>query len=153
MNDAEYKPVQPYHFTDAVSDNAVKFINEHDRSKPFFMYVAYTAAHWPMHARPRDIKKYDGMYDEGYQPIREARLKKMIKLGLIAEDTEMTPLVGDWDAVEDKEWESATERVRRDVVLAPYLPVVVGQAAGTFGYLSPAHALGRRPHVGRHHGT
>lgn len=110
-NDPEYQPDEEYHFTDAVSDNAVRFIKEHDSEKPFFMYVAYTAAHWPMHARPRDIAKYDGMYDQGYDPIRQQRLTKMKRLGLVSPDTEMSPLVGQWNKVEDKPWESACMEV------------------------------------------
>ena len=39
-------------------------------AKPFFMYVAYTAAHWPMHALPQDMAKYEGKYDGGYTPAR-----------------------------------------------------------------------------------
>ena len=53
LNDPEYKP-ESYYFTDAVSDNAVKYIAEHQKEspdKPFFMYVGYTAAHWPMPRR------------------------------------------------------------------------------------------------------
>lgn len=106
VNDEKYQPKEPYHFTDAVSDNAVMFINEHDSSKPFFMYVAYTAAHWPMHARPRDIAKYQGKYDEGYEPIRQKRLEKMKKLGVIAADSDIGTTVGNWESVPDKEWES-----------------------------------------------
>ena len=111
VNDPEYQPDEPYHFTDAISDNAVKFINEHKTSDPFFMYVAYTAAHWPMHARSRDIAKYEGKYDQGYNPIRKARFKRMKKLGVIAPDAELSPLVGNWDAVPDKEWEAACMEV------------------------------------------
>ena len=110
-NDGEYQPKAPYHFTDAVSDNAVKFINEHPDDKPFFMYVAYTAAHWPMHARVRDIQKYEGVYDDGYQGIRKARYEKMKALGVIAKDTELSPAVANWESVEDKEWESACMEV------------------------------------------
>lgn len=111
VNDADYQPEDPYHFTDAVNDNAVKFIREHDAAKPFFMYVAHTAAHWPMHARPRDIAKYDGNYDQGYEPIRRTRFEKMKKLGVITSDTELSPLVGDWDKIDDKEWEAACMEV------------------------------------------
>lgn len=111
VNDSDYQPDEPYHFTDAISDNAVKFINEHDNKKPFFMYVTYTAAHWPMHARPRDIAKYDGKYDDGYDSIRKSRLEKMKRLGVVSADAEMTPLVGDWDKIQDKEWESACMEV------------------------------------------
>lgn len=57
-NDPEYQPEQ-YYYTDAISDNAVKFVNEHGKGDdPFFMYVSYTAAHWPMHALEKDIAKY-----------------------------------------------------------------------------------------------
>jgi arylsulfatase A-like enzyme len=110
-NDGEYQPREPYHFTDAVSDNAVKFIDEHSDDKPFFMYVAYTAAHWPMHARDRDIQKYEGVYDDGYQGIRQARYEKMQALGVISKKAELSPAVGDWTSVEDKEWESACMEV------------------------------------------
>jgi arylsulfatase len=75
------------------------------------MYVAYTAAHWPMLARPRDITKYEGKYDEGYDPIRNSRLEKMKQMGVVAPNAEMSPLVGDWNQVEDKEWESACMEV------------------------------------------
>ena len=58
--DPEY-PATDFYLTDAFNDHAVKFVNEHAKQqagKPFFMYLAYTAAHWPMHARPADIAKY-----------------------------------------------------------------------------------------------
>jgi len=106
VNDPEYAPDEPYHFTDAVSDNAIKFIDEHESDKPFFMYVTYTAAHWPMHARPRDIKKYEGKYDVGYDPIRMARLEKMKSLGVISADSKITNVADDWDSVPDKQWEA-----------------------------------------------
>ncbi|MCP4774255.1 MAG: arylsulfatase [Planctomycetaceae bacterium] len=110
-NDDGYQPTEPYHFTDAVSDNAVKFINEHPDDKPFFMYVAYTAAHWPMHARVRDIEKYEGVYDGGYQGIRQARYEKMKALGVISKKAELSPLIGEWANVEDQEWEAACMEV------------------------------------------
>ena len=110
-NDPDYKPSQSYHFTDAISDNAVKFVKEHKGDNPFFMYVSYTAAHWPMHAREQDIEKYDGKYDQGYVSVRKARLERMKEMGLIDKGTKMTPTVGDWSKVKDKEWESACMEV------------------------------------------
>ncbi len=107
--DAEYKPAT-YYYTDAMSDHAVRFVGEHVKDhaqKPFFMYVAYTAAHWPMHALPADIQKYKGKYDGGYEPIRKARFEKTAKLGLIDPKQGMSPQTGDWDKVADKKWEAA----------------------------------------------
>ena len=99
-----------YYYTDAISDHAAKFVGDHakDHAKnPFFMYVTYTAAHWPMHALPEDIKKYAGKYDAGYEPIRKARFEKAAKLGLIDPKQGISPQAGEWDKVSDKKWEAA----------------------------------------------
>ena len=107
-SDPEY-PEKDFYLTDAFSDHAVKFVNSHAKQqpeKPFFMYLAYTAAHWPMHARPKDIAKYKGKYDSGYTPVRQARLEKMRKLGLLDRSSQLSPQFGDWGKVERKEWEA-----------------------------------------------
>jgi len=106
--DPEYKP-SLYYYTDAISDHAVRYIREHVASpekKPFFMYVAYTAAHWPLHALEEDVAKYRGRYDGGYEPIRRARFERVKQLGLISPNWELTPQAGNWDEVEHKEWEA-----------------------------------------------
>ena len=107
-NDPEYKPKQ-FYYTDAISDNATKYIREHceeSREKPFFMYVAYTAAHWPMHALEKDIAKYKGKYDKGYEHYRRQRFERMKRMGLIDEGWELSPKAGDWEQVEQKQWEA-----------------------------------------------
>ncbi|MGJ8695747.1 MAG: arylsulfatase [Verrucomicrobiaceae bacterium] len=113
-NDPEYQPEGTWYYTDAISDNTVKYIHDHHqhhRDKPFFHYVSYTAAHWPMHALPEDIAKYEGKYDQGYAPIYEARLKKMKSLGLIDPAWQIPGPIGDWSKVELKKWESACMEV------------------------------------------
>ena len=103
-NDPEYRP-ETYYYTDAISDNAVKYIREHDKDKPFFMYVAYTAAHWPMHALEKDIAKYKGVYDEGWDAIREARYEKTRSLGLVDENCKLAPAVNPgWENEKEKAW-------------------------------------------------
>jgi len=105
--DKEYEP-ETYYFTDAISDNAVTYIKDHQqqhRNKPFFIYVAYTAAHWPMHALPKDIAKYKGHYDAGYDAVRKARYAKARKEGVIGDESMLTPTVGDWANVKNREWE------------------------------------------------
>lgn len=106
--DPEYKP-ERYYYTDAISDHAIRFIREHvaqNSDQPFFMYVAYTAAHWPLHALEEDIAKYHGKYDGGYEPIRRARFERLKKMGIINPNWELSPQHGDWDRVEHKEWEA-----------------------------------------------
>jgi arylsulfatase len=109
--DPAYQPKEQFYYTDALSDNAIKFISEHQRAKPFFMYLTYTAAHWPMHARERDIAKYQGKYDQGYEPWRRARYEKARRLGLLDARWPLAPPVGEWDEVKDKPWEARTMEV------------------------------------------
>jgi arylsulfatase len=109
FDDPEYRP-ETYYYTDAISDHAVRYVREHSEANtgsPFLMYVAYTAPHWPLHAKPADIAKYDGRYDVGYDPIREARFQKAIEAGVISPGQSMAPTAGRWDDVDDKAWESA----------------------------------------------
>lgn len=105
LNDKEYQPKE-YYFTNAVSDNSVKFIKERDKAKPFFMYVAYTAAHWPMQAPEKEIQKYKGRYDDGYDTIRNARFQRMKKLGVIDNDIQLSPpdeeATPSWDKEKNK---------------------------------------------------
>ena len=107
-NDPEYKPKKEWFYTDAISDQTVRYIEEHVKAKPndpFFCYVSYTAAHWPMHARDEVIEKYKGKYDAGYKVIREARFKKMKELGIIKKDSKLSPQPWEWGRVKEEEWE------------------------------------------------
>ena len=108
--DPEYKP-KTFYYTDAINDHAVRYIREHKGDAPFFIYVAHTAAHWPMHALPEDIAKYKGKYDGGYTPIRRARFAKMKKLGVIEKHWKLSPQAGNWSGVSDKKWEAACMEV------------------------------------------
>jgi arylsulfatase len=108
FNDAEYKPDQ-YYFTHALSDHAVRYISDHRREhaeQPFFLYLAYTAAHWPMQALESDIAKYRGKYNAGYEAIRRARYERGKQLGTIDPNWELSETFGDWNEVENKEWEA-----------------------------------------------
>jgi arylsulfatase len=99
-------PTDGYYYTDAISDNAAKFIREHDLSKgdePYFLYVAYTSPHWPLHAKPHDIERYRGKYVKGWDALRAERHERMIEMGLVEESWEITPRdakVKSWEDVD-----------------------------------------------------
>lgn len=108
-DNTQIPPGENFYYTDAISDRTVKYINQHESDDPFFIYVAYTAAHWPMHALPEDIKKYEGKYDRGWDVMRQERYDRMIKMGLIDEKWAMTERDPDsypWEDEELKEWRS-----------------------------------------------
>ena len=106
--DPEYRP-EEFYYTDAINDHAARFVSEHARDhagKPFFLYMAHTAAHWPMHAKAKDIAKYKGRYDAGYDAVRAARVEKLKKLGLIDPSWQTAPQAGGaWSEVKDREFE------------------------------------------------
>jgi arylsulfatase len=75
-----------YYTTDAFTDHAIETIKTHAASgKPFFHYVPYTAPHYPLHAKPKDIAKYKGKYSAGWDSLRQKRLARQKELGLIDE--------------------------------------------------------------------
>lgn len=99
-----------FFYTDAISQSAAGFIRDHAREhadQPFFQYVAYTAPHWPLHAHPEDIAKYHGRFDAGWDRLREERLERMVKAGLIDPDWALTardPNAPAWEDAEQKAW-------------------------------------------------
>ncbi|MEM9158473.1 MAG: arylsulfatase [Verrucomicrobiota bacterium] len=101
-----------FYMTDAFTDKAVEFIEERNSDQPFFMYLAYTAPHWPLHALPEDIAKYKGRYLEGWDEIRKNRFARMQEMGIIRKDFELPSRnreVGPWSSVEEadrEEWDT-----------------------------------------------
>ncbi|MDF1754549.1 MAG: sulfatase-like hydrolase/transferase [Verrucomicrobiales bacterium] len=99
---------EAFYTTDAFTDHAVDFINHHlteDKEKPYFLYLAYTAPHWPLQAFEDDIAKYRGKYKSGWEKLRESRHKRQIELGLIDEKLELsppTPGIPAWDSLDEK---------------------------------------------------
>ncbi|TVT25004.1 arylsulfatase [Amycolatopsis acidiphila] len=103
---------EDYYFTDAISDNAVSFVRDHDATRPddpMFLYVAYTAPHWPLHALEEDIAKYAGRFSAGWDSLRQERLRRLVADDIIDEDwalTDRDPSVPAWEDAEHKEWEA-----------------------------------------------
>jgi arylsulfatase len=107
--DNEYvAPSEDFYYTDAITDNAVDFIEHHNGDQPFFIYISYTAAHGPMHARAEDIAKYKGRFDDGWDALREEKYMRMLEMGLIKPEWKLSEKDGipDWENAELKEWYS-----------------------------------------------
>jgi len=107
----EWKNNPDYYYTDAITDYALKFLKDHARSdeeKPFFLYVAYNAAHWPLHARPEDIEHYKGRYQMGWDALREQRYQRMLELGIVDPTYQLSPRhpnVPPWQDEPHKAWQ------------------------------------------------
>lgn len=80
------------YLTDALSDRVVDFIRKRHAvapGQPFFSYLAYTAPHFPLHAKAEDIARYRERYGVGWEAIRRDRFKRMQELGVIAASAEL----------------------------------------------------------------
>lgn len=103
-------PEQPYYTTDAFTDYAISFIDGQQDENPFFLYVAYNAPHWPLHAKPEDIEKFKGVYDKGWESIQAERFRRMIELGIVDENQQLA----EW---ESRKWEELTEKEQYESAL------------------------------------
>ena len=82
-----------FYGTDALTDHAIDFMNlaRETPAKPWFLYLAYNAPHFPLHAPAADIARHQEEYAVGWDVIRERRHNRMIELGIAPPDTALTP--------------------------------------------------------------
>jgi len=94
-----------FYTTDNYTTEAIQFITESQSDdKPFFLYLAYIAPHYPLQAWPEDIAKYKGKYDQGYEAIRQTRFEKQQKLGIVDKNIKLSPPeYPEWNTVNQQE--------------------------------------------------
>lgn len=135
-------PKTGYYITDAFSDRAVDYLKDHaeqHKTEPFFMYLAYTAPHFPLHALPEDIARYQGQYQGGWDALRKQRHQSMQRLGLI--NCPLSPRDPDAQA-----WESLSEKEREewDLRMAVYAAMVTSMDRGIGQVLKQIDQMGQK---------
>lgn len=109
----QYTPPKGFYSTDAFTEKALKWLDEKEtKDSPFFLYLAFNAPHYPLHAWPEDIEKYKGFYDQGYQATAKKRYEKQIKMGLI--DAGLSPIP---EFQKCKDWSSLTAEQQKKETL------------------------------------
>ncbi|MBG86210.1 MAG: arylsulfatase [Verrucomicrobiales bacterium] len=103
-------PDQEWYTTDVFTDYAIHFIDEVRKQddKPFFLYLAYNAPHFPLHAKPEDTKKYRGRYRDGWEGFRKNRHERLKELGMLNKSWPLS-------ALDVPKWETLTEQQRDDM--------------------------------------
>jgi arylsulfatase len=118
-----------FYYTTEIGKQAARFIEEEGGGDdPFFLYMPFTASHWPLHAFDEDIAKYKGRYDSGWDRLRAQRHERMIGMGLVDAKWRLTDRdvdVPPWADAEHKEWQA-----RRMEVYAAQIDVM-DRAVGT----------------------
>ncbi|MBP3942469.1 arylsulfatase [Sphingobacteriaceae bacterium WQ 2009] len=114
--DAAGYPVPADLQTNQITNNALTFIEETaGKGKPFFLYLAHTAPHWPLVALPQDIERFKGAYSQGWEVLRQERLKRQLLLGIRSEQQTIAPAAADiyeWDRLsfdEQQAWSRKME--------------------------------------------
>ena len=96
LDDQQLPPAKPgdgYYATTAIAQHAIDFLGEHAAKhdeQPFFLYLAFIAPHFPLHALPEDIARYRDRYLEGWDAIREQRWRRLREMGIV--DCGLSPL-------------------------------------------------------------
>ena len=125
-----YTPDKDFFATDAITDWSLGWLDEKEKATdPFFLFLAYNAPHWPLHAHPEDIAKYDGIYEQGYEFIRKARYERQLKMGLF--DREVTPLSNpeheEWKYLSDQEKEEEALRMEIHAAMVDRMDQNIGR--------------------------
>ena len=119
------KPVdtvpQDFYFTDALNDSASAYVRHFSKKEPpFFIYLAHTAPHWPLHALPEDIEKYKDIYRAGWDALRQARYQKLLAQGIFPADKNiLSPrwqVERRWEENPNQEWDIRAMAVRAAMI-------------------------------------
>lgn len=109
-----------FYMTDFVTQKSLDLIDTYSKdNKPFFMYVAHTAPHWPLHALPQDIAKYKDTYKGGWEALRKSRYERMVEMGLIDPKTYPLPENSSglsWADCDNKDYEAACMSVHAAMI-------------------------------------
>jgi arylsulfatase len=104
------------------SEFGLKFISEaRQANKPFFLYLAHNAPHFPLMAPLELIAKYRGKYKAGWDRLREERYRRQLRMGLIDARWPLSPRGAEspaWDALPD------AEKERFDHLMAVYAAMI-----------------------------
>ena len=120
-----------FYYTDALSLEAVNNINAHHANypnQPFFLYLAYTAPHWPLQAPTETIKKYRQVYSSGWGSLRKERLARLKAAAIVPDATTLatvddgTPL---WSEIDNKDW--FIEKMAVHAAMVEHIDQGVGQ--------------------------
>ena len=106
-----------YYTTDAFTEYAIRFVREQRDPEPFFLYLAFNAPHWPLHARQEDVEKFVGKYRRGWDTLCQERYAKLLTQGILSSTW---PLSSRDDGA--RAWETLTEeqKTQLDYRMAVY---------------------------------
>ncbi|WP_136081244.1 sulfatase-like hydrolase/transferase [Pontiella desulfatans] len=115
-----------YYYTDAITDHAVAFIQNHDATKPFFMYVAHYAPHRPLQAPEERIDACRERYKVGYDLLRQERYRRLKEIGLIKSAVELPIHTGEFKKQARPSWDALDAKLKEEWIeeMATYAAMI-----------------------------
>lgn len=108
--------------TELYTDRLIEFIDSNkDDGRPFFAFAAYTSPHWPLQVPEDELNRYSGVYDDGYDELREKRFKSLQEAGIVPESSTLPPR---WDEITPWEELSGEDRKREARKMELYAAMV-----------------------------
>ena len=121
LGEDPYEVPDDFYSTDAFTDYAIQFLNERNKDKPFFLYLAHNAPHFPLQVPQEEIEKYEGKYSMGWDQLRRNRYERMKQMGLIDEGwklSERDRIVPPWESL------SEDEKQEEQLLMATYAGMI-----------------------------
>jgi arylsulfatase len=129
---------RPFYTTDSFTDHAIRYLDEHQsgarKDDPFFLYLAYTAPHWPLHAHDQELAKYRGKYRLGWDQLRAQRYQRQLASGLIPASSKLTPRdleVPAWDSLDPAQQDQCDHRMAAYAAMIDRVDQKIGDLIAT----------------------
>jgi arylsulfatase len=131
-------PTENYFSSDFYTQKIIDYIESgRGDDKPFFVWLGYQAVHYPHQAPKAFIDKYDGVYDAGWAVLRQQRLEKQKRLGIVSADVKLDQKLDkagiedwtypDWDALSDEEKRFNAQRMQTYAGMADNMDHNIGK--------------------------
>ncbi len=144
---------KPFYKTDVITDYALRFLEKAEAAhKPFFLYLPYHVAHYPLQARPEDIEKYRGRYRKGWDAVRAERFARQKALGVLPPNAKLSepedniyPHRGDETWSSYRPWDEVpeAEKDRLDLEMAVFAAMIDRMDRNIARVLAKIEAMGR----------
>ncbi len=133
-----------YHLSTDLVEESIDYIQDHlsaTPDNPFFLYLAFGAMHFPLHAPSDDVRRYRGQYDRGWDEVRAERFQRQIETGIVPESTRLAPLNPNVPAWSDLSVEERRLAARGQEVYAGFLEHTDRQMGRLVSFLEDENQL------------
>ena len=125
-NTSPVYPEKPadYHLSADLADQSMRYVKDHlaaSGENPFFLYLAFGACHFPLHAPQENIERYEGRYQAGWDTIREQRFRRQQQIGIVPADATLAPRNDDVPAWSELSTDQQRITARGQEVYAAFL--------------------------------